>query len=173
MSPIGLKAKFLNSPFSYRDGKENQLLHWNRLGLLTKLPDDLTAIPRAPNWMDPSDGTLEQRAKAYLDINCAHCHRPGGRAGSTGLFLDYERAPDNQNAGMCKPPVAAGAGSGGRSFDIVPGQADQSILMVRLGSNDLAVRMPEEGRSVPHRKGNELIRNWVDSLPRKDCRIGD
>ena len=36
--------------------------------------------------------SLDQRARAYLDINCAHCHQPKGwsRPADEGLDLRYE-----------------------------------------------------------------------------------
>src|SRR5690606_37767028 len=74
--PIGPAARFLNRPFDYGSGPENQLVHWSSLGLLTGAPADPADAPRLPVWDDPGDGTLEERAKAYLESNCAFCHRP-------------------------------------------------------------------------------------------------
>ena len=126
------------------------------------------AAPRLPVWSDPTDGTEEQRARAYLDINCAHCHSETGRARATGLWLTADRALD-ANYGLCKPPVAAGGGSGGLKWDIVPGNAAQSILVYRQQSNDPAVRMPELGRSSVHTQGVELVSSWINSLPASTC----
>src|SRR5690606_15490475 len=107
--PIGTKARFLNNPFHYADGVENQLVHWTTIGILSgaPLPD---MAPRLPVWNDPVDGSEEMRARAYLEINCAHCHSETGRARATGLWL-LASQPLNANYGLCKPPVAAGTGS--------------------------------------------------------------
>jgi len=70
--------------------------------------------------------------------------------------------------GVCKPPVAAGAGSGGRQYNIVPGQPDESILVYRLESTEPDVRMPELGRSLVHEQGVALIRDWISNMP-GDC----
>ncbi|MDX1695343.1 MAG: parallel beta-helix domain-containing protein [Ketobacteraceae bacterium] len=160
--PIGPKARFLNKPYDYGSVYANQLDHWSNLGLLSGAPDPASA-PRLPVWDDPTDGTLQARARTYLEINCAHCHSAEGRAQSTGLHL-LASAPLDATAGLCKPPVAAGTGSGGLKWDIFPGDADESIVVYRMESNDPAVRMPELGRSVVHSQGNRLVKDWINSL---------
>lgn len=159
--PIGPKARFLNTDNVY-DGKTvNQLAHMKAQGVLAGVPSDLAAIQTVADWEDTA-APLEQRAKAYLDSNCAHCHNPGGFASNSGLFLEYWRPVDTAY-GVCKSPVAAGAGSGGLQYAIVPGAADQSIMTYRMDSNDADVRMPEIGRSVIHTEGVALIRDWINS----------
>lgn len=162
VEPIGPKARWLNKDYSYGTGPDNQIDHWSSIGLLANAPAGADA-PRLPAWDDPSDGNLEERARAYLEINCAHCHEPGGRAFATGLLLEASQDL-NASYGVCKPPVAAGAGSGGLNWDIVPGSADDSILSFRIESNSPAIRMPELGRSVVHTQGAAVVREWIDSL---------
>jgi uncharacterized repeat protein (TIGR03806 family) len=159
--PIGPKARFLNKDNAYDGHSSNQLAHMDALGILAGLPEDLASIQTVADWQDTS-APLEDRAKAYLDSNCAHCHNPGGFASNSGLFLEYWRAVDTAY-GLCKSPVAAGAGSGGYSYDIVPGNADESILAYRMDSNAPDVRMPEIGRSIIHDEGVALVRDWINS----------
>lgn len=162
MTPIGPSARQLNGSFSYSQGAENQLVAWQKQGLLTDLPD-LTNVPKAPVWNDPATGSLNDRARIWLDINCAHCHRPEGPASTSGLNLSvHEQNPAAWGVG--KTPVAAGRGSGNRRYDIVPGHPDQSILAYRLESTDPGVMMPEVSRKVTHREGVALIREWITSL---------
>ena len=106
---------------------------------------------------------LADRAKAYLDINCAHCHREEGPASTSGLFLSYEQT-DPLKLGINKTPVAAGNGAGNHQFDIVPGKADESILVHRMNSTAVGVAMPEIGRTSIHREGVELIRAWINEM---------
>ncbi|WP_198669218.1 SO2930 family diheme c-type cytochrome [Blastomonas sp. UPD001] len=129
---------------------------------------DWAAAPIAANgpvWNDPSTGSLDQRARAYLMVNCAHCHNPKGSASNSGLFLNYGAAADRTTTGVYKRPVAAGRGSGGREFAILPGQPDQSIMIHRMASTEPGVAMPEVGRSMVHEEGVALIRAWISSLP--------
>lgn len=160
--PVGPKARYLNMNFAYPSGEENQLVHWTRTGRLTGLADPATA-PRAPDWDDPNSGTLDERARTYLDINCAHCHSPGGPAYTSGLDLRYNQYTP-MRYGVLKSPVAAGRGASIGKYDIVPGDPDTSILLYRLITTDPGVRMPTIGRSVVHEEGVELIREWIASM---------
>jgi len=63
-----------------------------------------------------------------------------------------------------KPPVAAGRGSGGFDYDIVPGDPDHSILLYRLDSTDPGIMMPELGRSTIDQEGVALIRAYIEAL---------
>jgi uncharacterized repeat protein (TIGR03806 family) len=162
ISPIGPKARHLNRDFAYAGGADNQLAHWVKLGLLTGAPSP-DAAPRNVDYRDPH-AALADRARAYLDINCSHCHSATGLARTTGLQLDANVA-DIRRLGTCKPPVAAGPGTGDRIFDVVPGKPDDSILVYRLAATAPGIRMPEVGRSVVHQEGLALIRQWIASLP--------
>ena len=119
---------------------------------------------RLPRWDDTGTGSLDARARAYLDVNCAHCHNPRGSASNSGLFLEYER-PMSQVTGLWKRPVAAGRGSGGFDFDIEPGHPERSILLYRLGSLDPGIAMPELGRGLVHGEGLSLLGQWIAAMP--------
>jgi uncharacterized repeat protein (TIGR03806 family) len=162
ISPIGLKARHLNRDYAYASGAENQLAHLQRLGYLSELPP-AADVPRNANWRDGNE-PLGARARAYLDVNCGHCHNPKGPADTTALTFDVG-TPVDRHLGLCKPPVAAGRGTGDRLFDIVPGHPDESILAFRMASREPGVMMPEQGRGTVHREGLELIREWIAALP--------
>jgi uncharacterized repeat protein (TIGR03806 family) len=168
VQPIGTKAGNLNKFFVYATGTTNQLIKWTNTGILMASPAPEKA-PVMPRWDDPTSGTLENRARAYLDVNCAHCHSNAGPASNSGLWLDYAEK-DLTALGFCKITVAAGPGSGGLLYGIMPGRADQSILLYRMNALKAGVMMPEVGRTVIHQEGVELIRQWIDSLPPENCR---
>ncbi len=161
VAPIGVKARNLNGPYAYPEGRENQLAHWTRTGLLTGAPSPDQA-PRTAVWNDLAE-PLEARARAYLDGNCAHCHNPKGAASNTGLFLDLEEARPVK-FGIGKRPVAAGKGAGDLVTDLVPGRPDQSIIAYRMASNEPGVMMPELGRAVTHDEGVALIRDYIAKM---------
>ena len=161
MTPIGPKASNLNSSLAFIDGKANQLKKWESESMLAGLPGELAAAQVA--WDDPAGGSLDERAKAYLEINCGHCHSQEGPASTSGLYL--VRSEDRPtHLGICKTPVAAGQGSGDNTYDIAPGNADGSILVYRMESLDPGIRMPEVGRSLVHQEGVELISAWIDGM---------
>jgi uncharacterized repeat protein (TIGR03806 family) len=162
MLPIGTKARHLNREYSYSDGRENQLVRWRKAGLLQGGPPPRKA-PRLPVWDDPKTGPLDRRARAYLEVNCAHCHNPDGPARNAGLDLRFSQA-DPAKWGVGKPPVAAGRGTGGRAADIVAGKPDDSILLYRMQSTDPGVMMPELPRRLVDDEGVALIRQWIAKM---------
>ena len=160
--PIGPKARNLNKEYKYAEGSENQLAHWARVGYLQSLPLP-EARPRAAKWDDPSTGSLADRAAAYLDNNCAHCHQPGGQAGYTGVDFRLTQMP-LANRGLCKSPNSAGE-VGALRYDLVPGRPDESILIYRLESTAPKTSMPALSRDVVHVEGVKLLWEWIASLP--------
>ncbi|MFN3513957.1 MAG: SO2930 family diheme c-type cytochrome [Phenylobacterium sp.] len=162
LTPIGPKARNLNGAFDYPAGRENQLAHWTRLGLLEGAPGP-DAAPRTAVWDDPAE-PVAARARAYLDANCAHCHSPAGMASNSGLFLELEETGPAA-LGIGKRPVAAGRGSGGLEVSIAPGRPEASILHYRMASSEPGVMMPELGRSLVHEEGLDLVRAYIAALP--------
>lgn len=161
--PIGPKVRHLNRPTS--DG--DQLQHLVALGVIDGLPADPEQATLAEELADPGsldDATLDAAARDYLDINCAHCHNPDGTEGvSSQLFL-HRGETERFNLGVCKRPGSAGAGTGGLTYDIVPGDHSQSILWFRMHTTDTGAMMPDIGRSVRHDSGVELIAEWIDRM---------
>ncbi len=160
--PIGPSAAQLNGKYAYTTGSKNQIEYWKAHNMMQGAPA-LSAIARTAVWNDPTSGDLNTRARAYLAINCAHCHRREGPAQTSGLFLT-ENEKNITSFGINKPPVAAGKGSGGRMVDIKPGDANASILWYRMQTTDPGERMPELGRNLVHKEGLALIKEWIDQM---------
>ncbi len=172
LTPIGPTGRNLN-----RIGRNgaNQLEHLVDAGVLEGVPP-LAEIP--PAWddrtfedvpvesLDPE--TIVLAARDYLDVNCAHCHRPNGVSGiSSQLFLNWDNT-DEFNLGVCKKPGSAGH-SGGLEYDIVPGDAESSILVYRTETLMVGSMMPLLGRSLVDEDGIALLRAWIDAMPANDC----
>jgi uncharacterized repeat protein (TIGR03806 family) len=162
LTPLGPKVRHLNR--AQPGAAQNQLQLLVAAGKLTGAPADMASWPRAPVFDDPASGTLEARARGYLDINCSHCHNPGGAARTSGVDFSLT-SPSMESLGICKNPTAAGRGSGGFLFDIVPGRPDQSIVTFRISSTEADIKMPELSRNLVHDEGVALIRDWISSLP--------
>ena len=160
--PIGPKARHLNRDFVYAEGTENQLAHWTRVGALAGAPPPQDA-PKLAVWNDTSTGSLDERARAWLEVNCAHCHNPQGPARNSGLDLMASQKQPTP-FGIFKTSVAAGRGTGGRDFDIVPGEPEKSIMMFRIESTDAGIMMPELGKRLIHREGADLVRQWIAAM---------
>lgn len=147
-------------------GTANQIDLFAEAGLLST-PLDPAAAPRFPKPEDEAED-LDARARGYLHGNCAHCHRPGGGGGPSGLsFLAWEENPAKY--GVCKIPAAAGGGAGGRSHDIVPGDPDASIVPFRMSTTDPEIKMPELPSLLADEFGTDLISAWIAAMPPNDC----
>jgi uncharacterized repeat protein (TIGR03806 family) len=153
ITPIGPTAGNLN------DG--TQLMRWASSARLAGLP--AAGVPKLARW-DDAAASLDARARAYLAVNCGHCHSRGGFASNSGLYLVPEETTP-AHLGVLKRPVAAGRGSGGHEFSILPGQPDKSILLHRMIASEPGVMMPQFGRALAHDEGVELIRQWIEAMP--------
>lgn len=144
-----------------REGKTVNQLDWlaGKGAFSAALPAQRGAFP------DPyaGEGDTEARARAYLHANCAHCHRDGGAAGDSGLDLSHTQ-DDPVKYGVCKKPAAAGAGTGGRGHDIVPGDPDESIMVYRMASTNPAIKMPELPSQLVDEAGVQLITEWIAGM---------
>ncbi len=150
--PIGPSTRQLN--------RDNQLTDWIEKGWLEM--SETMDYPQLANY-ENKDALLENRARAWLEVNCAHCHRREGPAKNSGLYLLASQT-DPYRLGVNKPPIAAGKGSGGLKYSIVPGNPDQSILVHRIESLEPGEMMPELGRRMTHIEGVELIREWIREM---------
>lgn len=160
--PIGPSARQLNTSFVYGDGETvNQLDYWTAHHLLTGTPAP-AARPVGLSYAAEATNT-SQAARAYLDANCGHCHRPEGSAKTSGLDLTVFNT-DAYRLGIAKPPVAAGRASGNLRHSIVPGHPEESILLYRMASAEVGVAMPELGRRLVDERGVELVASWVRKL---------
>ena len=148
--PIGPKARNMAPDLLDRLAQE---------GKLAKAPQVARPLPV---WGDENAKTASL-ARAYLDVNCAHCHQPGGGASNSGLDLRWEQQ-DAFHVGVNKPPVAAGRGAGDALVSIEPGDPDGSIIVHRMDSNEPGVAMPELGRSSIDHKAIAVMREWIAEM---------
>ena len=156
MHPLGALFSQLNVDVS--DGSASPLEKMIQRGWL----NDEQVFPRSESWQDLS-ASLDDRALAYLNMQCGHCHNPKGAADTSGLILDSSQTLAI-NRGVCKPPVAAGGGAGDLRYAIVPGQPEESILLYRMRSDKPDEMMPELGRSLIHSEGVDLISRWIAEM---------
>ncbi|HET8886480.1 MAG TPA: hypothetical protein VFM70_09050 [Salinimicrobium sp.] len=154
--PIGPKPQNLNIEFSYDDVEQNQLQKLIDAGYLTNFPENLEETIK---WDDAS-ADYESRARAYLDINCAHCHSTGGHCDYVAIRLNLDEL-DLYNVGVCMEPISHFDGG---PFVINAGNADASEMYLRMSTNAPDAMMPIMGRSVVHEEGVQLIKNWINAM---------
>jgi mono/diheme cytochrome c family protein len=158
---LGVKTRQLNRNFTYPSGvTDNELRVWNQLGLFDTNLDktDFANLPKLARADDMSR-TLEDRARSYLDANCAHCHRPKGTVAYFDARYDTPLARQNLIGGnvliderIDNPRI------------IAPNDIWRSILYLRATSME-AFRMPPLAHNELDKKSVALLRDWIDSMP--------
>ncbi len=158
---LGVKTRQLNRDFTYPSGvTDNELRAWNHIGLFEPKLDeaDLPTFPRLARADDPSR-SLADRARSYLDANCAQCHRPRG----TVAYFDAR-----YDTPLAKQGLIDGLVLIDERIDhpriIAPNDIWRSILFLRANSTE-AFKMPPLARNTFDEQGMNLLRQWIESLP--------
>jgi uncharacterized repeat protein (TIGR03806 family) len=132
--PIGPKTQNLNFAVKRSNVTQNQLTYLHNQGVLNAVnPTNFAALP---NYKDTTQ-SLEKRARAYMDINCAHCHSEKGFAA-------------NQN-------YKFGFGTSLQDSKILDGKS--TII-----SNLERGKMPKIGTTIIDKQGIDLIKRYIESL---------
>jgi len=138
----------------------NQIEQMARAGYFTKdseIPEvkTLGAFAKA----DDTSASLQWRVRSYLGANCMQCHRPGG--GAPGMW-DARPSVALSAAGIVNGPLNNARGDKDNRV-IVPGDLSHSMIFKRLEAKD-APRMPPLATAELDPNGQNLIREWVNSL---------
>jgi uncharacterized repeat protein (TIGR03806 family) len=133
---IGPSLRNLHRTVERGGAMVNQLDHLTAVGVLE--PGDGSGLPSMPSD-DDTRQSLETRARAYLDANCAHCHRPSGWDGASRPDLDLRFETPLDATGLVR-------------------KADDVIRQMEHG------KMPYLGVTLPHDDGIELIVDFVEGL---------
>jgi putative heme-binding domain-containing protein len=167
----------INRSHDYGSACDNQIRTLKHIGVFTDVPDEPNpknprAEPEAPKppeklprLADPRDAAaeLEQRARAYLHVNCAHCHRYNG-GGSAHIYLQHDLPLKKIEAVGLRPTQGT---FGIRDARILaPGDPYRSVLLMRLAKSGPG-HMPHLGSKIVDDRGVELIHDWITSLPGK------
>ncbi|MEZ6086760.1 MAG: DUF1549 domain-containing protein [Pirellulaceae bacterium] len=132
----------------------------DKTGLLDGIPCRLrlrSALMLVISCLQSSTGDAQQvdfnrDIRSLLSNNCLMCHGPDDKARSTDLRLDTQEGSRIDLGGYAA---------------IVPGDPDNSELLVRLTTSDPDLRMPPEG------KGRRLTEEEVDRIRRWIQQGGD
>ncbi len=120
-----------------RDGSDvNQLAYFQARGVLGDMGD--ASVAAIPNYADEAE-SLTDRARAYLDINCAHCHSPSRWDDASRRDLDLRYSTPLAQTGLGDRP-------------------EQMARRLRDGD------MPYLGTTLVHDEGIGLVLDYLDSL---------
>ncbi len=158
-APIGPKPQNLNSVYYYDDGPMNQLAKWESAGYLASgWPTNINTVVK---WDDATQ-TLTDRVRAYVDINCAHCHSNGRHCDYRPMRFGWNATTNLANMGVCVIPQDMFDQS--LSYIVAAGNPNRSMMYYRMNTAAEAVRMPLLGRTVIHTEAVQLVHDWITSL---------
>ncbi len=136
---------------------------FRRLGILPARP----ALSGGPEETTPIRNPYDRaedlalRARSYLHVNCAVCHRPGG-GGTSQMDLRRDKPPPNTHALGVRP--ALGTFGIEDAYILAGGDPSRSTLFYRMAKSGHG-RMPYVGSSIVDREGLDLVARWIESLP--------
>ncbi len=158
---LGVKTRQLNRNFTYPNGvTENEITQWNQHHLFdTNLTaTEIKSLPKLAALHDFSR-SLEDRARSYLDANCAQCHRPQGTVAFFDARFDTPLADQKIIGGRVLIDQRI---DGARV--IAPNDLWRSILFMRANTAD-GFKMPPLARNTIDESGVKLLGEWIESLP--------
>lgn len=164
---LGLSTRQLNSPEIYPSTgvTDNQIRTLNRLGLLNPAIDEgVISNYEHLSALTNLTASLEERARSYLDANCAQCHQPGG----TGITFDGRYDTPLASQHITNFPAAFTLGYD--NAQIVASQDIwRSVLYDRVNTldatNTIKIQMPPLARNVIDTNAVSVLAAWINSLP--------
>ncbi len=175
---LGMSTRQMNHPLNYHGQNENQLAMLKRLNVFTQpLEKSTDQAEQFPEWrfgnfdrsddpqhvessLDQPEGDTETLARAWLDVNCAVCHRnqglaPGKRHLQFHNDLTKMNVIDKQPLqGQMTPPMGA---------IVKPGKPYLSELLIRAAHRGVR-QMPPLGTNVADPRGTEVLRAWIEQM---------
>jgi glucose/arabinose dehydrogenase/mono/diheme cytochrome c family protein len=123
---------------------------------------DASALPRLAGTQQTATPAV-QRVAAYLEVNCAHCHQPGG--GGRGEF-DLHR--DQFLRGLCNQFPQSAAYDDPDMRLIKPGDPQHSAVWRRMSETSLPYQM-HPYRITVDAQGVALMTEWITTTAAADC----
>ena len=148
---LGFTPWQLVAPAPLRAGTEDPLQRWHRLGLLAESPK----VPAFPAGTD-----LDGRVRAYLEVNCSHCHRPN--AGGAATINARWNVP-REKLGLFDAKPGQGDFGLANARLVAPGHPERSVLLLRMAKLG-AGHMPHAGSSRPDLTAVRQVRDWIQQL---------
>ncbi|MBI1353768.1 MAG: hypothetical protein GC160_05425 [Acidobacteria bacterium] len=162
---LGLRTQQMNRDQTYGKITDNQLRTLDHIGIfhepLEKKPEEYAKFA---DPFDPQAGSVETRARVYLDVNCAMCHVNDG-GGNAAIQVSF-KTPTDKTKMIGEMPMHDVAG--GQEMRVVaPGDPDHSVLYWRMTQRG-ASQMPPSSTNIVDKQGAELIADWIRSLSAGD-----
>lgn len=136
LKPLGPTLVNLNKDVDRNGATINQLKYLQNIGVMNDF--SLNQISQIVDY-DDSGNSLEERGRAYLALNCAHCHNPGSWERSAEREFDFRFGTPLNESGI-----------------LFEEEKIKSAILER--------EMPLIGTTIIDDKGVDLIIEYLDNL---------
>jgi putative heme-binding domain-containing protein len=159
----------LNREHDYGRVRQNQLVALRELGIFVPAQRPTGQRTNQGDWfvsqpalVNPHDTSVDlaTRARSYLHVNCAHCHRFGG-GGSAKLELKFDQPLEDSKV-INHPPTQGSFGIADAAI-VSPGDPYRSVMYYRMAKTGTG-HMPHLGAELVDERGLALIYEWIQSL---------
>ncbi|MAO10639.1 MAG: hypothetical protein CMC07_07095 [Flavobacteriaceae bacterium] len=137
--PIGMKLRSMNFTPSYTN--QNQLAYLESIGMMEGVTSENISV--LPDWADDATYDILERGRAYIDINCAHCHQPGGAV--TNFNIDFRLETPFADTGI---------------------YANRGEIEARVQSTTPVYMMPQLGRTIVHEEAVTMLLEYLEAIER-------
>ena len=131
-------------------------------GLLTVAPPGSSS----PHLPLPGTAT-DQAALGYVHVNCGHCHNSDSQVTSHPMFrIESSHVDTMPHTRLYESTVNVTAITplDGATIIVKPHDPDNSVIIKRTTTTDLAKRMPALGAETVDPTGQQVLRAWINSL---------
>ena len=104
------------------------------------------------------EASIEDRARSYLHVNCAHCHQFGA---GTGVAIQLRRPDSTEDMKMLSKIPEKGSFGLKDAKIIEAGRPESSVLLYRMASSSVG-RMPHIGSREVDFEAVACIAQWID-----------
>jgi len=166
---LGLRTRNLNSDYDYSQDIAggtlgNQLVTLSQLGILDENITDGNAEGYLTHTsINDTGANIDDRARSYLDLNCAYCHQSGSESSGRSNF-DLRLLNTLAQTGLLTAGYNETIDLGEGETVLFLGDKDKSQLYHRINSKSDGVMMPPLAKDQIDDPGAELIGAWIDQL---------
>lgn len=162
---LGTRSRYLNSEYDYSEKGGvigNQLVTLSELGILdVTITDTDTPGILTHTSINDINGTLDDKARSYLDLNCAYCHQEG--TNNRGDF-DLRLFKTLNQTGLLTAGVNEPLGVAPDEKIVFAGDANKSVLWHRTNSVVPGEAMPPLAKNRVDVEGVAMLEAWINGL---------